>query len=108
MIKIEHLTHTYQSEQGKNIALNDLSLEINEGEHLAVLGQNGCGKSTLAKHLNALLLPDKGTVTIDGMDSTDENSLWQIRQKSAWFSKTLIINWSPPPSRRTAPSVPKI
>ena len=81
MIKIEHLTHTYQSEQGKNIALNDLSLEINEGEHLAVLGQNGCGKSTLAKHLNALLLPDKGTVTIDGMDSTDENSLWQIRQK---------------------------
>ena len=81
MIKIEHLTHTYQSEQGKNIALNDLSLEINEGEHLAVLGQNGCGKSTLAKHLNALLLPDKGTVTIDGMDSTDENSLWQICQK---------------------------
>ena len=81
MIKIEHLTHTYQSEQGKNIALNNLSLEINEGEHLAVLGQNGCGKSTLAKHLNALLLPDKGTVTIDGMDSTDENSLWQIRQK---------------------------
>ena len=80
-LKIEHLTHTYQSEQGKNIALNDLSLEINEGEHLAVLGQNGCGKSTLAKHLNALLLPDKGTVTIDGMDSTDENSLWQIRQK---------------------------
>lgn len=81
MIQIEHLTHTYQSEQGKNIALNDLSLEINEGEHLAVLGQNGCGKSTLAKHLNALLLPDKGTVTIDGMDSTNENSLWQIRQK---------------------------
>ena len=84
MIQIEQLQPTYliKARQGKDIALNNLSgSRLNEGEHLAVLGQNGCGKSTLAKHLNALLLPDKGTVTIDGMDSTDENSLWQIRQK---------------------------
>ena len=81
MIKIENLTHIYQSDQGKNLALNNLSLEIHEGEHLAVLGQNGCGKSTLAKHLNALLLPDKGSVTIDGLDTSEENNLWPIRQK---------------------------
>ena len=80
MIKVENLTHIYQGEQGKNLALDNLSLEIREGEHVAVLGQNGCGKSTLAKHLNALLLPDKGSVIIDGMDSRDENNLWQIRQ----------------------------
>lgn len=81
MIKIENLTHIYQNDQGKNLALNNLSLEIYEGEHLAVLGQNGCGKSTLAKHLNALLLPDEGVVTVDDLNTSDENNLLPIRQK---------------------------
>lgn len=81
MIKIENLTHTYQSDIGKKIALNNLSLEIHDGEHLAILGQNGCGKSTLAKHLNALLLPDTGKVFVDDLDTGDEANLWHIRQK---------------------------
>lgn len=107
MIKIEHLTHTYQSEQGKNIALNDLSLEINEGEHLAVLGQNGCGKSTLAKHLNALCCPIKALSPSTAWTAPTKIASGRSAKKSAWFSKTLIINWSPPPSRRTAPSGPE-
>lgn len=48
--------------------------------HIAVLGHNGCGKSTLAKHLNALLLPTSGTVEIDDVDTANENDLWTIRQ----------------------------
>ena len=80
MIQLENLTHTYSSEQGKNVAVDNISLEIHKGEHLAILGQNGCGKSTLAKHLNALLLPTAGRVTVEGMDTKDESKLWQIRQ----------------------------
>ena len=80
MIQVENLTHIYPSDKGENIAINDISLEIHKGEHIAVLGQNGCGKSTLAKHLNALLLPSKGRVLVEGLDSKDEANLWKIRQ----------------------------
>lgn len=61
-------------------AVQDVSIKIEPGEFLAVLGHNGSGKSTLAKHFNALLLPTEGTVLIDGMDTTDEEHLWEIRQ----------------------------
>ena len=62
MIKINHLTHIFQKESTKQEvkALDDVSLEIHEGEHIAVLGHNGCGKSTLAKHLNALFVTNCG------------------------------------------------
>lgn len=60
--------------------MDDVSLEIHEGEHIAVLGHNGCGKSTLAKHLNALLLPTAGTVEVDAVDTANEADLWTIRQ----------------------------
>jgi energy-coupling factor transport system ATP-binding protein len=61
-------------------AVKDVSLDIRAGEFVAVLGHNGSGKSTLAKHFNSLLLPTEGTVLIDGMDTTDEEHLWDIRQ----------------------------
>ncbi len=81
MIKIENLTHIYNSGQNENIrAIDNLTLEIHSGEHIAVLGHNGCGKSTLAKHLNALLLPTEGTVVIDDVDTANEADLWTIRQ----------------------------
>lgn len=82
MIKINHLTYIYQNESTKQKvkALDDVSLEIQEGEHIAVLGHNGCGKSTLAKHLNALLLPTEGTVEVDAVDTANEADLWEIRQ----------------------------
>ena len=82
MIKLNHLTHIFYKESTKQEvkALDDVSLEIHEGEHIAVLGHNGCGKSTLAKHLNALLLPTSGTVEIDDVDTANEDNLWTIRQ----------------------------
>ena len=80
MIKITNLTHIYNGGAHDVKAIDDLSLEIKAGEHIAVLGHNGCGKSTLAKHLNALLLPTSGTVEIDDVDTANEDNLWTIRQ----------------------------
>ena len=81
MIKVQNLTHIYQVDQGENkVAIDNINLEIREGEHIAVLGHNGCGKSTLAKHLNALLLPTTGVVEVDDVDTAIEENLWTIRQ----------------------------
>lgn len=82
MIRIHHVTHLFKKESTKQEvkALDDVSLDILEGEHIAVLGHNGCGKSTLAKHLNALLLPTVGTVEVDAVDTANEADLWTIRQ----------------------------
>ena len=62
-------------------AVDGASLAVRRGEFVAVLGANGCGKSTLAKHFNAILLPESGTVTVEGMDTADEEKLYDIRQK---------------------------
>ena len=82
MIRIQRVTHIYKKESTKQEvkALDNVSLDIREGEHIAVLGHNGCGKSTLAKHLNALLLPTAGTVEVDAVDTANEADLWTIRQ----------------------------
>ena len=82
MIRIQRVTHIYKKESTKQEvkALDNVSLDIREGEHIAVLGHNGCGKSTLAKHLNALLLPNSGTVEVDAVDTANEADLWTIRQ----------------------------
>ncbi|MDO4967007.1 MAG: energy-coupling factor transporter ATPase [Lachnospiraceae bacterium] len=65
---------------GINRAVDDVSLDISQGDFIAILGHNGSGKSTLAKHMNAILYPSEGTVVVDGMDTTDEDKLWDIRQ----------------------------
>ncbi len=64
----------------KNI-LNDINIDINRGEFVAVLGQNGSGKSTFAKHLNALILPTEGMVLINGEDTSAAEELWKIRRQ---------------------------
>ena len=61
--------------------LKDINISFKHGEMTAVLGHNGCGKSTFAKHLNAILLPSGGTVYIDGIDTKDENRIYDIRQR---------------------------
>lgn len=82
MIDVSHLTHIYENAyEGQRPALDDVSLSVAPGEHVAILGRNGCGKSTLAKHLNALLLPTAGTVTVEGMDTADEQHTLAIRQQ---------------------------
>lgn len=61
--------------------LKDINISFKQGEMTAVLGHNGCGKSTFAKHLNAILLPSGGAVYIDGIDTKDENRIYDIRQR---------------------------
>ena len=82
MVSIKDLTFTY-SEETQVTVLNHINLEICDGEFVAVLGHNGSGKSTLAKHLNAILLPSGGTVYVDGMDTSDESKVWDIRSNAA-------------------------
>lgn len=66
--------------EGTTRAVDDVSLQIEQGDFVAILGHNGSGKSTLAKHLNAILYPVQGTVWVDGKDTKDETELWNIRQ----------------------------
>lgn len=61
-------------------AVNGVNVSIKKGEFVAILGANGCGKSTLAKHFNAIMLPDEGTVLVEGMDTRDDDKLYDIRQ----------------------------
>ena len=81
-IRTEHLKFSYdaQSESGGVMVFDDLNLSIEEGSFVAVLGHNGCGKSTLAKHFNAVLLPEGGSVQVFGMDTSDESLLVDIRR----------------------------
>ena len=81
-IQTEHLKFSYdaQSESGGVTVFDDLNLSIEEGSFVAVLGHNGCGKSTLAKHFNAVLLPEGGSVHVFGMDTSDESLLVDIRR----------------------------
>lgn len=66
----------------EDLAVNNVSFKVKKGEFLVVLGRNGSGKSTVAKHLNALLLPGSGKVFVDGMDTSDYNNTWLIRNKA--------------------------
>ena len=78
----EHLAFSYRTadEEKDRVVFNDLNLSVAQGSFVAIIGRNGCGKSTFAKHLNAILLPSGGTVTAYGMDTKDESQLLAIRK----------------------------
>ena len=82
MIEVKNISFQYEieSEQAKKV-LDHLNLSLGEKSHIAVLGQNGCGKSTLAKHLNALLLPTVGTVLVDDLDTANQTNLYDVRSR---------------------------
>ena len=82
IIKIDNLYFQYPHGEGEEpkLAIKGVNLEIEEGSFTAIIGQNGSGKSTLAKNLNGLLLPSKGAVYVSGMDTRDEDKIWDIRQ----------------------------
>ena len=81
IIKAENVSFAYTGAEGvAPLVLNGVTLDIEAGSFVAVLGQNGCGKSTLAKHFNAILLPSGGKVYVDGMDTTDEERTLDIRR----------------------------
>ncbi len=82
-IEIEALEYAYKGQDGQmHKALNGVDLTIRRGEFVAVVGHNGSGKSTLAKHLNAILSPDHGRVLLWGMDTADEDKLYEIRRSA--------------------------
>ena len=68
--------------EGITRAVDNVSLSIRQGDFIAVLGHNGSGKSTLAKHINAILYPTEGTVWVNGMDTSDDEKLWDVRQSA--------------------------
>lgn len=68
--------------EGITRAIDNVDLDIQQGDFIAILGHNGSGKSTLAKHINAILYPTEGTVWVDGKDTTVEENIWDIRQKA--------------------------
>ena len=88
IIKAKNLVHEYirRDEEGNvegiTTAVDNVTLDIAPGQFIAILGHNGSGKSTLAKHINAILNPTEGTLWVDGMDTSDESKLWDIRQRA--------------------------
>ena len=81
MLDVQDVKFRYDPEL-PGYAVDGVSMQVRRGEFVAVLGANGCGKSTLAKHFNAILLPESGTVFVEGMDTRSEDHLYDIRQKA--------------------------
>lgn len=87
MIQAKHIKYDYiRRDEDDNVvavetAVDDVSFEVKAGDFVAILGHNGSGKSTLAKHINALLVPEKGTVYVDGIDTSEEDMVWEVRQR---------------------------
>ncbi len=84
MIKGENISYKYFQEENheEKFAVNKVNIEVKKGEFLVILGHNGSGKSTMAKLMNALLLPSEGVLYINGMNSKDKDNLWDIRSNA--------------------------
>ena len=79
MISVKNVKYTYDGAETQ--ALKGISFDVFDGEFVAIVGHNGSGKSTVAKLMNALIVPDEGSVTVDGMDTADESRTRDIRKK---------------------------
>ena len=84
IIKIESLVYEYKKDDQEQPvrAVDDITLDIEEGSFTVILGRNGSGKSTIAKNINALLIPSGGVVYVDAFNTADDNSIWEIRQRA--------------------------
>ncbi|MBQ2101535.1 MAG: energy-coupling factor transporter ATPase [Lachnospiraceae bacterium] len=88
IVKTENVVYEYQrldeegNVEGVTTAVDHVSLDVKEGSFIAILGHNGSGKSTLAKHINAILSPKEGSVWVDGLDTAQEENLWEVRQRA--------------------------
>ena len=84
MIFCTDLFFKYMNYEDKTekIAIDNVSMDVKEGEFLVILGQNGSGKSTIAKHMNALILPSGGKMFVDNLDTSNNSNLWDIRSKA--------------------------
>ncbi len=81
-VQAKHLVHTYSPAGNGRRSLDDFSLTVMGGEFLAILGHNGCGKTTLARHLNALLAVQQGELTVACLDARNSANVWKIRQRA--------------------------
>ena len=88
MVQAKQLVFEYEKRDedgnviGSSRAIDQVDLDVKEGQFIAILGHNGSGKSTLAKHINAILVPTEGTVWVDGRDTKDPAELWNVRQSA--------------------------
>ena len=88
MVQAKRLVFEYEKRDedgnviGSSRAIDQVDLDVKEGQFIAILGHNGSGKSTLAKHINAILVPTEGTVWVDGRDTKDPEELWNVRQSA--------------------------
>ena len=83
IIKFDNVSFAYKADEGETAAtgvVDGFSLDVPEGQFLAILGHNGCGKSTVAKLMNGILVPDSGKVTVDGMDTSDDEKVIDVRR----------------------------
>ncbi len=80
IVKVNNISYEYITEDSTLKAIDRLTLDVKEGEFVAIIGHNGSGKSTLSKNLNAILVPTEGDILIDGMNTKEEDKLWDIRQ----------------------------
>ncbi|MFR3071726.1 MAG: energy-coupling factor transporter ATPase [Paeniclostridium sp.] len=80
IVSVKVVSFEYVTEDSTFKAIDDLTLNVKQGEFVVVIGHNGSGKSTLSKNLNAILMPTKGDIYIDGLNTKDEEHLWNIRQ----------------------------
>ena len=80
IVKVNNVSFEYITDEAVFKAIDNLSLDVKQGEFVVIIGHNGSGKSTLSKNLNAILMPSKGSILIDGIDTRDEDKLWDIRQ----------------------------
>ena len=79
IIDINNVSFSYKTDDGTALGVKNVTLSVEEGEFFVLLGHNGCGKSTLAKLINGFLSPDEGTITVDGVLSTDEERIFDLR-----------------------------
>ena len=88
MVQTDKLIFEYEKRDeegnviGKSRAIDEVDIDVKEGQFIAILGHNGSGKSTLAKHINAILVPTEGTVWLNGLDTKDPTELWNVRQSA--------------------------
>ena len=80
IIEVKNVSFEYITDESTLKAIDNLNLQVKEGEFVAIIGHNGSGKSTLSKNLNAILFPTEGNILINEMDTREEDKLWDIRQ----------------------------
>ena len=82
IIEAKNLTFSYKSDEREKVVLDNLNLNIEKGSFTAIIGHNGSGKSTFAKHINAILLPSGGSISVCGIDSKEEEKLYELRKSA--------------------------